>query len=111
MKVLFPGSFDPVTLGHLDIIERAAKWADELVVAVFHNVRKKPFFTWQERQYFLKEATKSFSNVCIDVSEGLLSEYIRQNKIDVVVRGIRNQNDFINSAKYGIYNLRYKLPI
>jgi pantetheine-phosphate adenylyltransferase len=89
-----PGSFDPVTNGHIDIFERAAKMFDELIVAVFHNPNKKPLFEMEERVSLLCETTKHISNIRVDCFSGLLNEYARQQNAPVIVRGLRALSDF-----------------
>lgn len=89
-----PGSFDPVTNGHLDIIKRSSKMFDELIVAVFHNPNKKPFFTMEERVEMLRMATAGIPNVRVDSFTGLLNEYVRLNNTHVIVRGLRAFSDF-----------------
>jgi len=89
-----PGSFDPVTNGHLDIIKRSSKMFDELIVAVFHNPNKKPFFTMEERVDMLRMATAGIPNVKVDSFTGLLNEYVRLNNTHVIVRGLRAFSDF-----------------
>ena len=95
MKIaVCPGSFDPVTNGHIDIIERASMMFDELIVGVFHNVNKKPLFTMQERVELLTEATKHLKNVKVTSFHGLLNEYVKQQGSRIIVRGLRAMSDF-----------------
>lgn len=94
MKVIYPGSFDPVTYGHLDIIERAAKSFDTVIVAVLNNTSKKSLFTLEEKISLLKEATKDLPNVEIDYFSGLLSDYAKQKKCNNMIRGLRAISDF-----------------
>ncbi|MDR3589644.1 MAG: pantetheine-phosphate adenylyltransferase [Negativicutes bacterium] len=89
-----PGSFDPVTNGHLDIFERGSKIFDLLIVAVFHNPNKKPFFTMEERVEMLKAATAHIPNVEVDGFSGLLTEFVRKQNTTVIVRGLRALSDF-----------------
>lgn len=89
-----PGSFDPVTRGHLDIFERAAKMFDEVVVAVFHNPGKRPAFSMEERVRMLKEATAHIPNIQVDCFSGLLNEYVRSRNTNIIVRGLRALTDF-----------------
>ncbi|WP_018921365.1 pantetheine-phosphate adenylyltransferase [Salsuginibacillus kocurii] len=91
---VYPGSFDPVTNGHLDIIERSAKVFDHVVVAVLHNRNKTPLFSVEERVQMLKEATKDMANIEIDAFHGLLIDYIRSREAGVIVRGLRAVSDF-----------------
>lgn len=89
-----PGSFDPVTYGHLNIIERSAVLVDKLIVAVFHNPNKKSMFTMEERLDMLRESTKHLTNVEVDAFEGLLNEYAEQKGCDLLIRGLRAFSDF-----------------
>ena len=95
MKVaIYPGSFDPVTFGHLDVIQRAANIFDELTVSVLNNKEKSPLFSVEERVKILKEATKDIPNVKVDSFSGLLIEYAREKGIHVAIRGLRAITDF-----------------
>ncbi|WP_164669113.1 pantetheine-phosphate adenylyltransferase [Virgibacillus doumboii] len=89
-----PGSFDPVTYGHLDIIERGAKIFSEVIVAVFNNQSKAPLFSVDERVALLQETTKHLHNVTVDTSNGLLIDYAKQHKADAILRGLRAVSDF-----------------
>ena len=89
-----PGSFDPVTSGHLDIFERASKMFDLLIVAVFNNPNKKPLFTMEERVEMLAVATQHIPNVRIDAFSGLIYEYVHQQNTNIIVRGLRALSDF-----------------
>lgn len=89
-----PGSFDPVTNGHIDIFERASKMFDILIVAVFHNPNKRPLFEMEERVALLKQATGHIPNIRIDSFSGLLNDYVRNQNCNVVVRGLRALSDF-----------------
>lgn len=92
--VICPGSFDPVTRGHIDIINRAARMFDCVIVGVLVNSSKIPSFSIEERIDFLKEATKELDNVRVVSFDGLLAEYCRQNNVDAIVRGLRAVSDF-----------------
>ncbi|SDQ63435.1 Phosphopantetheine adenylyltransferase [Virgibacillus subterraneus] len=89
-----PGSFDPVTYGHLDIIERGASVFDNVIVVVFNNQSKAPLFTVEERVALLEESTKHLPNVTVDESNELLIDYAMQQKAQVVLRGLRAVSDF-----------------
>ena len=89
-----PGSFDPVTNGHIDIFERASAMFDELVVGVFHNPNKKPLFSMQERVELLREATRHIPNIRVDAFSGLLNVYVHSQQAKVIVRGLRAMTDF-----------------
>lgn len=91
---IYPGSFDPVTYGHLDIIRRAADIFDELTISVLNNVKKTPLFSVEERVKILKEATKDIPNVKIESFSGLLVNYAKQKDVRVIVRGLRAITDF-----------------
>ena len=106
-KAIYAGSFDPVTLGHLDIIERAAKLFDSLVVAVLENPNKHSLFTVAERKEHLKLATKNIKNVEVDSFEGLLADYAQTIGATVAVRGLRNAVDF--AAEYQMYLINRRL--
>ena len=94
IRAIYPGSFDPVTLGHLDIMKRASKRVDELIVGVLNNGGKTPLFTIDERVSMLKEVTEGLSNVKILSFSGLLVDFARQTEATVVVRGLRAISDF-----------------
>lgn len=91
---VYPGSFDPVTNGHIDVIKRASKAFDHLVVAVLVNDRKKSMFTLEERMDILKNSIKNLDNVSFDSFSGLLVDYCEQKGIDAIVRGLRAVSDF-----------------
>lgn len=93
-KAVCPGSFDPVTNGHVDIFTRASEMFDELIVAVFNNPVKNPLFTMEERVQLLKEATKHIPNIRVDAFSGLLNEYVRMQNTNIIVRGLRALTDF-----------------
>ncbi len=93
-KVICPGSFDPVTIGHIDIISRASKMFDHVIVAVLNNLVKNPSFTTDERIALLKEATKDFDNVEIVGFDGLLADYAKERGVNVIVKGLRAVSDF-----------------
>jgi pantetheine-phosphate adenylyltransferase len=91
---IYPGSFDPVTKGHLDIISRSARMTDKLIVAVLNNNSKSPLFSVEERVNMLKEVTKDIPNVEIDSFSGLLVDYAQQKDATIIVRGLRAVTDF-----------------
>ena len=91
---IYPGSFDPMTLGHLDVIKRASKMFDKLIVSVLDNKAKNALFSVEERVSILKEATKDLPNVTVDSFNGLLIDYASQKNIHVSVRGLRAITDF-----------------
>ncbi|MEX5286018.1 pantetheine-phosphate adenylyltransferase [Selenomonas sputigena] len=94
VRAVCSGSFDPVTNGHIDIFERASQIFDELIVGVFHNIRKKPFFTVEERLVLLEEATRHIPNLRVGSFEGLLPDYMRSVGATVIVRGLRSVTDY-----------------
>jgi pantetheine-phosphate adenylyltransferase len=93
-RALYPGSFDPVTNGHLDVIERARKLFDEVIVAVAHNDEKQPLFSLQERLDLLRESVGKMDNVRIAQFKGLLVEFARAEQAQAVIRGLRAVSDF-----------------
>jgi len=93
-RAIYPGSFDPLTNGHLDIIQRAACLVDELVVAVVQNPAKNALFTLQERQEILQECVASLGNVRVGSFAGLLVDYVRAQQAQIIVKGLRAVSDF-----------------
>ncbi|MDD3773438.1 MAG: pantetheine-phosphate adenylyltransferase [Weeksellaceae bacterium] len=91
---VFPGSFDPITLGHLDIIERAAPLFDKIIVAIGQNAQKNYMFSLEQRQKWLEDSLRKFHNVEVDVYEGLTVDYCQQKKANFILRGLRNPADF-----------------
>jgi pantetheine-phosphate adenylyltransferase len=91
---IYPGSFDPVTLGHQDIICRAAKMVDHLIIGVLNNSSKQPLFTVEERVEMLQEVTKDLPNVSVESFGGLLVEFAKQRQAGIIVRGLRAIADF-----------------
>jgi len=91
---VYPGSFDPVTLGHMDIIQRASKQFDVLIVAVLNNVSKNALFSVDERKDLLRQVTSHIPNVQVDSFRGLLVNYVKEQDAHVIVRGIRTVTDF-----------------
>lgn len=104
MKVLYPGSFDPITYGHIDIIERCAKEFDQVVVAVLRNTSKVGLFTTEERVHLLKEATMHLENVEIDSFSGLLIDYAKEKDIRIIVKGLRAVSDFEYEMQMALAN-------
>lgn len=93
-RAIYPGSFDPVTYGHLDVIKRSASMFDEVIVGVLSNNAKSPLFSLEERRLMLEEAVKEYSNVSVITFDGLLIDYMKGNDISVIVRGLRAVTDF-----------------
>jgi pantetheine-phosphate adenylyltransferase len=94
MKAVYPGSFDPTTYGHLDIIRRAASFTDELTVAVLNNSAKQPFFTVEERIEHLKQLTAAYGNVKVKSFSGLLVDFADSCGANIIVRGLRAVTDY-----------------
>ncbi len=105
-RAIYPGSFDPVTFGHLDIIRRASKIFDEVIVGILNNPEKSPLFSVEERVKMLEEVTSDFPNVKIDSFSGLLVDYTAKNSIQVSVRGIRGVSDLEYEMQTAQYNSR-----
>lgn len=93
-RAIYPGSFDPVTYGHLDVIKRASEMFDQLTVSILDNVNKSALFSVEERVNILKEVTKDLPNVKVDSFSGLLIDYAARNDIHVAIRGLRAVTDF-----------------
>ena len=93
-RAIYPGSFDPITLGHMNIIERASKMVDELIVGVLVNKKKSSLFSTSTRVEMIKDATKHLSNVKVIDFDGLLVDYAKENGIQLIVRGLRAVTDF-----------------
>ncbi len=104
MKAIVPGSYDPVTLGHLDIIKRAAQKYDEVYAAVFVNPEKKYRFPLQDREKMLALATENINNVKVTSSEGLVIDFMRENNIDIIVKGYRNDTDLEYERRQAEWN-------
>jgi pantetheine-phosphate adenylyltransferase len=101
---IYPGSFDPVTNGHLDLIERGEKMFDKLIVAVLKNVEKEPLFSVPERVDMLREVTKQWDAVEVDVFQGLLVDYARKRGAAVILRGIRAVSDYEYELQMALMN-------
>lgn len=91
---IYPGSFDPVTLGHLDIIKRSAKMVDKLIIGVLNNSKKTPVFTALERKQMIEKVTEDIPNVEVEVFEGLLVDFVKIRQADIIFRGLRAVSDF-----------------
>ena len=105
MKIaIYPGSFDPVTSGHLNIIQRAANIFDKLIVCVMVNAGKNPMFTLEERETLIRRVTKDLPNVEVDCSNELLADYARRKGSCVVVKGLRAGSDFENEFQMALIN-------
>ena len=104
MKAVYPGSFDPISNGHLDIIKRASKIFDEVHVLISNNMFKNNSFTKDERIYMIKEVTKQLKNVVVESYDGLVVNYATENNIGVIIRGMRNYSDYENEFTLFQYN-------
>jgi pantetheine-phosphate adenylyltransferase len=111
VTAIYPGSFDPVTNGHLDLITRASNIFDKLIVAVAHNMEKDPLFTEKERVEMLETATFQWSNVEIDVFDGLLMDYARAKRANVIVRGIRAVSDYEYELQMAMMNRKIEADV
>lgn len=94
IRAIYPGSFDPVTLGHLDIIKRSAEKVDELIIGVLNNNQKNPMFSVEERVEMLQELTRDYPNVKVESFTGLSAEFVKHKKANVIIRGLRAISDF-----------------
>ncbi|MDI3542510.1 MAG: pantetheine-phosphate adenylyltransferase [Candidatus Atribacteria bacterium] len=101
---IYPGSFDPLTNGHLDIIERGIKIFDHLIVGVLKNPHKQPLFTPEERKEMIQETVKCFTNVEVDVFDGLLVNFAREKKCQVIIRGLRAISDYEYETQIAVIN-------
>ncbi len=108
---IYPGSFDPVTNGHLDLIGRGAKIFDRLVVGVLRNLDKDPLFSANERVAMLHEVTREWPNVEVDVFDGLLMDYARQKNARVILRGIRAVSDYEYELQMALMNRKLEPQI
>lgn len=103
---IYPGSFDPVTNGHLDILKRGLKLFDKIVVAILHNPEKKALFSVEERRAMISESTKSLRNVEVDTFDGLLVAYAARRKANAILRGMRAVSDFEYEFQMALMNRR-----
>jgi pantetheine-phosphate adenylyltransferase len=110
-RAIYPGSFDPVTNGHMDIIERASKIFDEVVVAVAVNISKSPMFSIENRLFMLQEASKNLPNVRVDSFDGLLVRYAEEQGASAIVKGLRALSDFEFEFEMALMNRRLDTDI
>lgn len=103
---IYPGSFDPVTSGHLDILERSARLFDTVTVAVLNNFQKKPMFTLEQKLDFLRKSVAHLHNIEVDSFNGLLVDYMAEKKCNVVIRGLRAISDFEHEFSMAAMNAR-----
>jgi pantetheine-phosphate adenylyltransferase len=106
VTAVYPGSFDPITNGHLDLIDRGAKLCNRLIVAILRNEEKEPLFTVEERIEMLREVVRGYDNVEVDSFDGLLVEYARQKGATVLLRGIRAISDYEYELQMALMNRR-----
>jgi pantetheine-phosphate adenylyltransferase len=111
MRAIYPGTFDPVTYGHIDLIKRAVKVFDEVVVAVAHNPGKQPLFSVKERVNLLTQATRGLRKVRIDEFDGLVVDYARRLGAKVVIRGLRMLSDFEYEFQMALTNRKLSSEI
>lgn len=105
---IYPGSFDPLTNGHLDIINRASLLADQLIVAILSNSSKQPLFSVQERVSMIRESTSNIANVEVDWFSGLLVDYAEKKSANAIVRGIRAISDYESELQMALINRRLR---
>ena len=110
-RAIYPGSFDPVTNGHLDVVERARKLFDEVVVAVAHNDEKQPLFSLEERFELLRQTVGQIDNVRIAQFDGLLVEFARTEKANAVIRGLRAVSDFEFEFQMALMNRKLESTV
>jgi pantetheine-phosphate adenylyltransferase len=106
IRAVYPGTFDPVTNGHIDLIQRSAELFDRVIVAVLKNTEKTPLFTVAERVEMLEEAVEGLKNVSVTTFQGLLVDFADQNKATVIVRGIRAVSDYEYELQMALMNRR-----
>jgi pantetheine-phosphate adenylyltransferase len=108
LTAIYPGSFDPLTNGHLDLIARGSRLVDQLIVAVLENSQKQPLFPVAERVEMLKQATAAFANVEVDSFQGLLVDYAAHRQAGVILRGIRAISDYETELQMALLNRRMR---
>jgi len=101
---VYPGSFDPVTNGHVDILERTSSIFDKIIVAVVHNVYKQALFTPEERVHLIKEATRHLDNIEVECFRGLLVDYLKKKQVNVIIRGLRSLSDYEYESTMSMMN-------
>ena len=108
---IYPGTFDPITNGHLSVIKRALKIFDRVIVAILKNPQKQPLFTLEERIYMIKEAVKGLKNVEVDHFDGLLVDYVASKKTNIIVKGLRAMSDFEYEFQMALMNRKLNREI
>ncbi|MDX2149747.1 MAG: pantetheine-phosphate adenylyltransferase [Bryobacteraceae bacterium] len=111
ITAIYPGSFDPITNGHLDVISRAVKICDRLIVAVLRNEQKQPLFSVEERAEMLREVTRGFAKVEVESFDGLLVDYAAHRKAHLILRGIRAISDYEGELQMALMNRRLRPEI
>ncbi len=101
---VYPGSFDPITFGHVDILERSSRIFDKIIVAVVHNIGKQALFTLEERVNLIKETTRHISNIEIESFKGLTVDFLREKQAQVIIRGLRSCTDYEYESQIALYN-------
>ncbi len=110
-KAVYPGTFDPVTYGHLDVIKRGSEIFDELIVSIGHNPFKTPIFTVEERMEMLSKNTSEIQNTKVDCFEGILTDYMEKMQTNIILRGIRTVSDFEYEFQRALTNRVLKTDI
>lgn len=105
-QAIYPGSFDPVTNGHIDLIQRASRIFEHVIVAVANNRHKTPLFSIEERMEMLRDATKSIKNISVEAFDGLMVDYAKKKKINIIIRGLRMISDFEFEFQMALTNRR-----
>lgn len=110
-KALYPGTFDPITNGHLDILKRASKIFEHVYIAVANNTSKNPFFTTEERVELIKGCTSDFDNISVDAFDGLVVDYAKKINAPVIIRGLRAISDFEFEFQMALMNRKMNSDI
>lgn len=106
MRAIYPGTFDPITIGHLDIIKRASKNFDHVIIAIMENIKKKPTFSSEERKKLIELCCKDLDNVSVEIGEGLTIEFARKHDAKVIIRGIRAVADYEYELQQATINMQ-----
>lgn len=108
-KAILPGSYDPITNGHLDIIKRASEIFDNIIILIANNSEKKYMLSPENRILLVKDAVKFIPNACVDYTDGMLVDYVANHSFPVIVKGIRNENDFLYEKNMAEFNTKFSL--
>ena len=111
MRAIYPGNFDPITYGHIDLIKRSVKIFDEVIIAVSSGSRKQTLFTPAERKAMIKRAVKSLKNVKVEIFDGLVVDYAKKKSIRVILRGLRTLSDFEYEFQMALTNRKLNSSI